>query len=524
MSDIPSLGALRLIVGALILVLLLGSLDQTIVSTALPTIVGELGGLGHLSWVVTAYLLATTVVSPIYGKLGDLFGRKIILQVAVVIFLAGSALCGLAQDMTQLIIFRGIQGIGGGGLMVTVFAIIADIVRPHGQGRFQGYFGAVFAVSTLVGPLLGGFFVEHLNWRWIFYINLPLGVLALAVISIAIPTSTRPPGRPSIDYVGAVLLGGALTAVVLTTSLGGTSYDWDSAFILGLVGAAVLLVSLFAIVERRAKEPVLPLFLFGNRTFRLTAAIGFVVGIAMFGSTTFLQLYLQGVKGLSPAASGLTMTPMMAGVLITSIASGRHIRKAGRYRHFPILGTGLATLALFWLSLLEPDSPAWHVTVGALIMGSGLGMVSQVLVLAVQNAVPPQNLGVATSSATMFRSIGGSVGVSAFGALFTMLLQAGLIGGAGAALAHSNLNPVAIQHLPPAEHAAYVASFAEALHIVFRVAACLAAVGFALSFLQREIPLRTGPHPVKDIADEVGPPRGDQGDHDAAEAKMRPAG
>jgi EmrB/QacA subfamily drug resistance transporter len=402
-----------LIFAALLLVLLLASLDQTIVSTALPTIVGDLGGINHLSWVVTAYLLASTIVTPLYGKLGDLYGRKLVLQTAIVLFLIGSALCGISQNMTELIAFRALQGLGGGGLMVTTVATVGDLVPPRDRGRYQGYFGGVFGVSTVIGPLIGGFFVDHLSWQWIFYINLPIGVAALAVIAIAFqPHGDRV--RHKIDYLGAALLAGGLSAVVLFTSLGGTTYDWGSAPMIVLAALGVVLLVLFVFVELRAAEPILPMTLFENRTFTLTSAIGFIIGVALFGSITYLPLYLQIVKGHSPTESGLLLTPLMAGVLITSITSGAIISKTGRYKPFPIAGTAVAALALLLLSRLGVSTPMWITALYMLVLGLGLGMVMQVLVLAAQNAVPYELLGVATSGSTLFRQIGGSIGVSIF--------------------------------------------------------------------------------------------------------------
>jgi EmrB/QacA subfamily drug resistance transporter len=302
----------RLIFGALLLVLLLASLDQTIVATALPTIVGDLGGISMLSWIVTAYLLASTVVGPLYGKLGDLYGRKIVLQSAIVIFLVGSALCGISQTMTELIVFRAIQALGGGGLFVVTIAVVGDIIPPRDRGRYQGFFGAVFGVSTVIGPLLGGFFVDNLSWRWIFYVNVPIGLIALAVIATAF--QTRPDQiKHSIDYLGATLLASGLAAIVLYTSLGGTTYAWGSEQMLALIAAGVVLLAAFVLVEARAAEPILPLEIFRNRIFTVTSAVGFVIGLALFGAVTYLPLCLQDVKGHSPTSSGLLITPMMVG-------------------------------------------------------------------------------------------------------------------------------------------------------------------------------------------------------------------
>ncbi len=385
-ASAPAPARLRVVFPALMLVLLLAALDQTIVSTALPTIVGDLGGVSHLSWVVTGYLLTATVSGPLYGKLGDLYGRKLLLQVAIVIFLAGSALCGLSQNMTELIGFRALQGLGGGGLFVTTLAIIGDVIPPRDRGRYQGFFGAVFGVATIIGPLLGGFFVDDLSWRWIFYVNLPIGALALAVIGAAL-RSREEHVRHRVDYAGTVVLAASLSCIVLFSSLGGTTYAWSSPAIVAMIVVGVVLLVVFPFVERRAAEPIMPLELFENRVFSVTSAVGFIVGLALFGAVTYLPFYLQVVQGQSPTRSGLTLTPLMGGLLVTSIVSGQLISRFGRYKPFPIAGTALMTVGLVLLSRLAVATPLWQLVVYLVVLGLGLGMVMQVLVLAAQNAV-----------------------------------------------------------------------------------------------------------------------------------------
>jgi len=487
----PPQQPVRVIFGALMLVLLLASLDQTIVSTALPTIVGEFGGLEHLSWIVTAYMLATTVVTPLYGKLGDLFGRKIVLQTAIVLFLIGSVLCGLSRSMGELIVFRALQGLGGGGLIVTTMAVVGDIMSPRERGRYQGIFGGVFGLSTVLGPLIGGFFVEHLSWRWIFYINVPLGLLVLAVIGWALtaPSERR---QPKIDYAGAALLTIALSALVLFTSLGGHAFAWTSPQILGMIALTVLALIGFLYVEHHAEEPILPLRLFANRTFVVSCSVGFIVGISMFGAVTFMPVYLQVAKGVSPSTAGLLLTPMMAGVLMTSITSGQIISRIGRYRIFPIIGTAVMTLGLALLSTLGIASSNWQASLYMLVLGLGLGMVMQVLVMAVQNAVDYQELGVATSGTTLFRSTGGSVGVSLFGAIFSASLASGVAARLPAGIPlHTGADPAAIQALPADVRAIYLEVFTAALHPVFVLAAILSAFAFVLALLLKEEPLRS---------------------------------
>jgi EmrB/QacA subfamily drug resistance transporter len=482
-------GPARPVLAALMLVLLLAALDQTIVSTALPTIVGELGGLSHLSWVVTSYLLASTIVTPIYGKLGDLYGRKIVLQTAIVVFLAGSAFCGMSRTMVELIAFRFVQGIGGGGLMVTVVAAVGDLIPPRERGRYQGLFGAVWGFATLVGPLLGGFFVDQLSWRWIFYVNLPLGLAALAVIGGAF--HLRAIARPhAIDYAGAVLLAGALGSTVLLTSLGGTTLPWGSTPMLALAALAPALTAAFAVTEASAREPILPPSLFGNPVFVVACTMGFVVGLALFGSVTYLPLYLQVVRSASPTSSGLQLAPMMGGVLLTSIVCGQVISRSGRYRPFPILGSALMTAGLLLLWRIPADAGTAYIVLCTLVLGIGLGMVTQVLVLAVQNGVDHEHLGVATSGAVLFRSIGGAVGVALFGAIFANALQRPLAPALGDDVAAVLASRGSIRASAAGLRPDMVETISAALHLVFLIAALIAVSAFVLSFFLREVPLR----------------------------------
>jgi EmrB/QacA subfamily drug resistance transporter len=475
-----------LIITAVAVTLLLASLGQTIVSAALPVIVSELGGLEHLTWVVIAYLLSSTVVAPIYGKLGDQFGRKIVLQVAIIIFLIGAALSAMSTSMNFLIFARTVQGLGGGGLMVVAMTVVADIMAPRERAKIQGIFSAVFGVSTVAGPLLGGFIVEHMNWQWIFFINLPLGILAFAVLGVALKTRTKRVAR-KIDYLGFVLLSAMLSAFVLATSLGGNTYAWSSPQVIGLVAFSLVALIAFIMVEARAAEPVLPLPLFRNNTFLVTNLMGFLVGMAMFGSITFLPLYLQLAKGVSPTSSALQLVPMMIGLVGTSAFSGFFMGRTGRYKILPQVSTAILALGLVLLGMMQLDTPDWQVMVYMFMVGVGIGAVNNVSVTATQNAVPRALVGVATAGSTLFRQIGGSLGIAGFGAIFAAGLAArvGHLMPAGS----GSFDARAIDTLPPEIQAQVLEGFAAALHPVFLTAAFASVLAFLLTFFLREIPL-----------------------------------
>jgi EmrB/QacA subfamily drug resistance transporter len=486
--------ALWTVFGALMLGMFLAALDQTIVSTALPTIVGDLGGLSHLSWVVTSYLLASTVSTPIYGKLGDMHGRKPVFQAAILIFLAGSMLAGLSQSMGELIGFRALQGIGAGGLMVGAQAIIADIVPPRERGRYMGLIGSVFAVASVAGPLLGGFLVDNLSWRWVFYVNMPVGALAVVIVAtrLHLPSARS---KHRIDYLGAALLAGGVGALVLLTTWGGNQYAWGSDMIIGLAIVGVGLLALFVWQENRAPEPLLPLTLFRSRIFDVANAMGFTIGMAMFGAIVFIPLFLQLVYGYSPTSSGLRMLPLMGGLLIAAIASGRAISRIGRYKMFPIAGTATLVVGMYLLSRLSVDTAPWLASVYMAIVGVGIGLVMQVLVLVVQNDARPEQIGVATSTATFFRSVGGSFGVAIFGAIFASRLADQIKGFPANVASHLtggvHLTPEQANALPPTVHEDFLNAFAHSLHGVFLFGMVLSLVPFVLALFLKEVPLRT---------------------------------
>uniref|UniRef100_A0A5Q5BKS7 Drug resistance transporter EmrB/QacA subfamily n=2 Tax=unclassified Mycobacterium TaxID=2642494 RepID=A0A5Q5BKS7_MYCSS len=481
----------NLIFVAVLLGMLLAALDQTIVATALPTVVADLGGAGHQSWVVTSYLLASTIVTAIVGKLGDMFGRKTVFQAAVVFFLAGSVLCGLAGSMGMLVAARALQGVGGGALMVTAMALIGEVIPLRDRGRYQGALGAVFGVTTVIGPLLGGFFTDHLSWRWAFWINVPVGIVVFFVAAAAIPALSRV-GRAKIDYAGIVFVGLGASGLTLATSWGGAEYAWTSPVIIGLFVASALALAVFIQVERRAAEPILPMRLFASPVFTVCCILSFIVGFAMLGALTFLPTFMQFVDGVSATESGLRTLPMVAGLLITSTGSGAIVGRTGRYKIFPVLGTAIMTVAFVLLSRMDATTHLLQQSLYLFILGTGIGLCMQVLVLTVQNTATFEDLGVATSGVTFFRTIGSSFGAAIFGSLFANFLDDRI----GAALLSSGAPPVAaespqaLHRLAPDVAAPIVDAYADSLGLVFLCAAPIAAVGFLVALLLKEVPLR----------------------------------
>jgi EmrB/QacA subfamily drug resistance transporter len=526
---------IRLVFAGLMLGMLLASLDQTIVSTALPTIVGDLGGLNHLSWVVTSYLLASTVSTPLWGKLGDLYGRKRFFQAAIVIFLFGSALSGLSQNLNELIAFRALQGLGAGGLIVGAQAIIGDIVPPRDRGRYTGLIGAVFAVSSVAGPLLGGFFTDGPGWRWVFYINLPIGAIALVVVAAVLHAKVTTRVEHKIDYLGTAVMSGAVVSLILLLTWGGTTYAWTSATIIGLAIASLALFAAFIAVEKRVEEPIVPLHLFSNKVFRVAFATSAIIGFSMFGALTFLPLFLQVVHGASATSSGLQLIPIMTFVLVMAILSGRRISATGTYRRFPIAGTALVTLSLLLLSRLDVTTPFWQTAIFMAVLGAGLGLTMQTLLLAAQNSVPYRQLGVATATATFSRSIGGSIGVAVFGTIFNSRLKINLPKQIQQIPRHDltpsvvtalkklhgsavTANPAALKHQPAVVRNVVRFAFSDSLHVVFLAAVPFAVIAFGLALLLREVPLRTSMGPAS-----TGQPEASEGKELGEALGMAPA-
>jgi EmrB/QacA subfamily drug resistance transporter len=474
----------------------LAALDQTIVATSLPTIVTDLGGLTHIAWVGTAYLLTSCVSTPIYGKLGDLFGRKKLFQGAIVLFLIGSALCGLSTSMLELILFRALQGLGAGGLMVNAQAIIGDLVPPAERGRYQGFMQSTFAFATLVGPLLGGVLTEDLSWRWVFYVNLPFGAAALVVTAMVLKPSPRAVRRPKIDWCGASLLSAGITAVVLVTSWGGTAYAWLSPQVIGLAVVAVLVLVVFVLVERRVAEPLLPLRLFANPVIRVSAPLAFVTGFGLLGVSTFTPLYQQIVDGVSPTMSGLRLAPMMLCTMTASTVIGQFIARLGRYRRFPIIGGAVLIVGMLLLSRFDVGTSYGFQILALAAIGVGFGLINPVMVLAAQNAVDPGDMGVASSTNTFGRSVGGAFGIAVFGSVFTARLTSALASRLPPDVVHRfsasgiNISRAQIDALPVSDRSGFLSGFAYSLHGVFLCGVATAVIGFVLALRLREVPLR----------------------------------
>lgn len=481
--------SVRLVIPSVAVLMLLAALDQTIVSTALPTIVADLGGLEHLSWVVTAYILASTIVAPLYGKMGDLFGRRNVVIFAVVVFLVGSALCGVAINMPFLIAARALQGLGGGGLFVLALSIIGDVIPPRERGRIQGLFAGVFGVASVAGPLLGGWFVDAFTWHWIFYINLPLGLLALAGFTFGFHKQTERVTH-HIDFAGAATLTLALSSIVLLTALGGVEFGWGDPIAFGLMAVFFGSVVAFVVIEQRAEEPILPISLFKNNVFTVTALVSFVTGAVMFGSLTFIPVFLQLAKGQSATASGLQLVPMTLGMLTASTLTGRYMTRTGRYRRLPIIGMAFVGLAMLILTQISTEMPRVELWAALLMMGLGMGSTIPVMTTAVQNAVDRSQIGTATAAGLMFRQVGGSIAVALFGALFAARLSS-LMGAEDIAIGNvSELGPQAIAGLSTAAQEIIATNVATALHPIYGLAAALSIAGFAIAIFLREIPLR----------------------------------
>ncbi|MET9430513.1 MULTISPECIES: MDR family MFS transporter [unclassified Streptomyces] len=510
----PRTRSVRVVLLALMIAILLAMLDNMIIGTAMPTIVGELGGLAHLSWVVTAYTLATAASTPIWGKLGDLYGRKGTFLTAIVIFLIGSALSGMAQDMGQLIGFRAVQGLGAGGLMVGVMAIIGDLIPPRERGKYQGMMTGVMALAMIGGPLVGGTITDHWGWRWSFYINLPLGAVALAMVTAVLHLPKRERDRrPRIDYLGTALLTIGITAIVLVTTWGGTEYAWDSAEILALGAVGVAATAGFLFVETRAAEPVVPLHIFRSRNFTLMSLIGFLTGFVMFGAMLFLPLFQQSVQGASATNSGLLLLPMLIAMMAVSLYAGRVTTASGKYKIFPIVGGGLMVVGLFLMAQMDTETSRFTSGAYMALLGAGMGFLMQITMLVAQNSVEMKDMGVASSTTTLFRTLGSSFGVAIMGALFTARVQDEMAArGGGAATAQSaQLDAASLERLPEQAREAYQFAVASGTHTAFLLGAAVAVIGFVAAFFVKEVPLKgagpQGPEAPQDPPQQEAPPK-----------------